>query len=156
MTISTSCTATSKTSGAVRSSMITMENKSPYFALRVFISLAFDRDLPVPVTLIPRSRRRSTTWAPIKPVAPVTRTWLGGGRLFFVRAYCTCERWYSPRSRRHYATVRCRFGLGDHLTSAPTSAIYHSLSRDRPRCRPGLFLISFPLLRRQRTPDRYT
>ena len=47
------------------------------FSQQFSISLVVTRNLPVPVTLISCSSRRSTTWGPAKPVAPVSRAWLG-------------------------------------------------------------------------------
>ena len=39
--------------------------------------------------------------------------------IVFVRTCYTCECWYSPRSRRHYAIVRCGCGLWHHLAHTP-------------------------------------
>ena len=66
----------SKTPIWVKSSMTTKSSFEAYCGRAAFICSPFCFDLVDPRTENPRARRLSTTWAPMNPVAPVTRTYL--------------------------------------------------------------------------------
>jgi hypothetical protein len=76
MTASTSRIASSKTPSCAKSSTSTKSSCDEYCGREAFISLPFSSDRVAPLTRIPRFSRLSTTWAPMNPVAPVTRTYL--------------------------------------------------------------------------------